>query len=524
MNLYFWLIYFILLMLSLYKVFEKSGEKAWKALIPVYNILVILKITAKPWWWIFLFIVPGVNILMFMIIFAALIKSFGKYDFWSISIGIVFAPLYFFYIAQAKDLKFVGPSGSKEYKARRKKSKAKEWWDAILFAVIAATIIRWFFIEAYTIPTSSMEKSLLIGDFLFVSKLNYGSRIPMTPIAFPFAHHTMPLIGGKSYLEWWKIGYHRLPGLEKIKNMDVVVFNYPMEDLPPFYRPVDKKENYIKRCVGIPGDTLHIVNRKVFINSKKLPFPEKGQFAYDVLSKSKDAFNHELLSRLGYQNQRSFLRKHKIGKRELMEDNTFLEKKLLYELGVDVSEVYASFYGENYKMMLTQDAIEKIQNFSSIIELNSEISPKGVARPDVYPSDTAFGWNIDNYGPIYIPARGDEIPMNIRNFKLYSRLIRDYEGNPSLRLKGNKVYLNDQIIETYTFRLNYYWMMGDNRHNSLDSRIWGFVPEDHVVGKALFIWMSWDKEAKGFRKIRWNRLFKAVHSQNKEWRKKIMEQ
>ncbi|MBL6963443.1 MAG: signal peptidase I [Bacteroidetes bacterium] len=353
----------------------------------------------------------------------------------------------------------------------RKKSKSREWVDAIIFAAIAATIIRWFLIEAYTIPTSSMEKSLLVGDFLFVSKLNYGPRIPMTPIAFPFAHHTMPIVKGKSYVEWWRIPFKRIPGFEKIENNDVVVFNYPMED----WRPVDKKENYIKRCIAIPGDSLIITDRLVYINNKLVDLPSHGQYRYFVKT-----------------------------------DGTGFNRRLLHEMQITEVQTLMGNQGE-FVMWLTDENAVKIKELRNVLQIEPIVEGKEEFDPNVYPFYPSLKWNVDNFGPIYIPRKGDQIEMTLENFKIYERVIKVYENNPTLELKNGIVYLDNQVINDYTFQMNYFWMMGDNRHNSADSRMWGFVPDDHIVGKALFIWMSWDKDGKGFKKIRINRLFRGIH-------------
>jgi signal peptidase I len=467
----FAIIYYILLSFSAYKLFSLAGIEKWKALIPVYNFFPMLKMSGRAWWWFFLLLIPGVNLLMIIIIVIGMLKSFGIYQTKDLWIYTLLAPLSMIYLTMNKKPKYEGPGGSEEYKAMRKKSKSREWIDAIVFAAIAATIIRWFFIEAYTIPTPSMEKSLLVGDFLFVSKVNYGPRVPMTPIAFPFAHHTMPLVGGKSYIEWWKIPYKRFPALEKIENNDVVVFNYPMED----WRPVDKKENYIKRCIAIPGDSLKIIDRAVYLNSKLVELPEKGQYRYYVKT-----------------------------------NGTGFNKRLLRELHITEVKTLVGNQGE-YVMWLTNENAQKIKELTHVEYMEPIIEKEGEMDPSVFPEYPGFKWNVDNFGPIYVPKKGDKIELNLRNYKIYERAIRVYENNPTLDMKDGVVTLNNKPITHYTFKLNYYWMMGDNRHNSADSRIWGFVPEDHIVGKALFIWMSWDKNEKGLKKIRFKRLFRGIH-------------
>jgi signal peptidase I len=351
-----------------------------------------------------------------------------------------------------------------------RKTKAREWIDAIAFAVVAATLIRTFFIEAYTIPTSSMEKSLLVGDFLFVSKVNYGARAPITPVSFPFAHNTMPLINTQSYLDWPQMPYYRLPGFQKIKNNDVVVFNYPAED----GRPLDKKENYIKRCLGIAGDTLSVVDQQVYINGVAAENPQKMQFKYYV--KTDGSFDERVLKR-----------------------NDITEGQPLSQQG-------------DFEMLLTQESKSNLLNQSWVKKIENTLQAKGAGASYIFPFRESLGWNVDNFGPVYIPKAGDNIKLDTVTYYIYERAIRVYEHNPTLEMKDGKVYLEGKEITAYTFKQNYYFMMGDNRHNSADSRFWGFVPEDHIVGKALFTWLSLDaNETNIFKKIRWNRIFRGIH-------------
>jgi signal peptidase I len=365
----------------------------------------------------------------------------------------------------------------------KKKTKSREWLDAIVFAVIAATLIRTFFIEAYTIPTPSMERSLLVGDFLFVSKLNYGPRTPMTPVAFPFAHHTLPLTQDtKAYWEGIKLPYYRLPGFSDVKRGDVVVFNYPMDADAPLSRPVDKRENFIKRCQGIPGDTLSVVNAQVFVNGKAAENPPQGQIDYTLQTEGN--INPEV-----------------------------------------IDELHVSMYGGTYPTM-TKDAYLTLKGYSNVKSLTPNIRKRG-EYDQVYPTNPNhpavgdsllivggkihnYGWNVDNYGPVIIPKKGWTVKLDSVNYPIYARCISVYEGN-KLQVIGSDILINGVKTDSYTFKLNYYWMMGDNRHNSDDSRYWGFVPEDHIVGKALFIWMSLDDEASFLGKIRWSRLFNIIH-------------
>ncbi|GAA4316061.1 signal peptidase I [Compostibacter hankyongensis] len=376
---------------------------------------------------------------------------------------------------------------------KRKKSVVREWIDAAIFAIIAATIIRTFLFEAYTIPTPSMEKTLLVNDFLFVNKLSYGSRVPMTPLAVPFTLHTMPLFNIKSYSDWPHFGYHRLPGFGKIRNNDVVVFNFPEGDtvvleqpeqdyyqLKRVYgdaymrsnykivsRPVDRRENYIKRCLAIPGDSLQVVDGYVYVNGKMAPVPPHSE--------------------------KRFL---------IQTDGTAINPDRLDELRIDPPDI-VNAANAVYGFYLTKDDSAALSRFTNIKRM--ERTDDSGIDPEVFPQDTAhYKWNHDNYGPIWIPKKGVTVHLDSASIALYRRLISVYEQN-KLEEKDGKIYINGQPADRYTFKMDYYWMMGDNRDNSLDSRYWGFVPEDHVVGKAWFIWMSYDHHG-----LRWRRFFNGI--------------
>ena len=360
----------------------------------------------------------------------------------------------------------------KFWQSSGRKSKTREWIDAIVFAVIAATIIRTFFIEAFTIPTPSMEKTLMVGDFLFVSKLNYGPRTPMTPLAVPFTHQELPIFGGKPYSEALKLKYHRLPGFSSIKNNDIVVFNYPMED----DRPVDKQTHYIKRCIAIPGDSIQLIDRTVFINGKTNMLPKKSQYIYDIQTNG-NIINPEALKKM------------------------------------DVTDGGAVYTEGQFRYCLTAENAKLIKEMYVVKNLQVMNQPAGQYDASIFPHDPNLQWNVDNFGPLYIPKKGVTITLNQSNINIYRRVISIYEGN-KLEEKNGKIYINDKETSAYTFQMDYYFMMGDNRHNSLDSRFWGFVPEDHIVGKAVFIWMSWDTNGSFLGKIRWNRLFNIIHWNN----------
>ena len=384
-----------------------------------------------------------------------------------------------------------------------RQTKVVEWIDAIIFAVIAATFIRLFFIEAYTIPTSSMEKSMMVGDYLFVSKVAYGPKMPNTPVAFPFVHHTMPFsTTARSFSTIIQNPYRRLKGFGHVKNDDVVVFNFPegdtvalnMQDRSYYdlvrtygrdrvwsdkrvfgdiiYRPVDKQENYIKRCIAIPGDSLKIKQGQVYVNGKPQKEIPGIQFIY-IVSIAGESFN----------------------------------KTALDKLDISPNEIEAA--DSIYYMPLTQSSLEKMKQFSFVKSIKRYVKPAEMVDPSIFPSDAKFPWNLDNFGPIWIPKKGATISPTMENLPLYKRIIDVYEGN-DLLIKDGQIFINGSPATTYTFKMDYYWMMGDNRYNSADSRFWGFVPEDHVVGKASFVWLSLDKNKSFPANIRWSRFFMKV--------------
>jgi signal peptidase I len=409
-------------------------------------------------------------------------------------------------------------------KRNQKNSTIIEWLDALIFAVIAVTFINIFFFQNYKIPTGSMEKTLLKGDHLFVSKLSFGPRIPQTPLHFPFTQHTMPIIKTKSYVEWIKFPYKRLPGLREIKNNDIVVFNFPagdtvvLQDQARSYksivreyalkfklrdrnkgenirkyeyywhkarnfvwsqydivvRPVDRRDNYIKRCVGIPGDTLLIDNTQLYINGQKQKEIKNIQFSYRIVT------NGGRLNPLS-----------------------------LERIGIPAEDLTNSFRPNEYECVLTEDNLEDLKAFRNVVAIQKNVKPDSLYDYQIFPHDPRYPWNVDNFGPLWVPQKGATIKLTLDNLPLYGRIIDVYERN-NLEVKDSVIYINGEPTDTYTFKMGYYWMMGDNRHRSSDSRYWGFVPDNHIVGAPVFIWLSIDKTASFLDKIRWNRLFKGA--------------
>ncbi len=357
----------------------------------------------------------------------------------------------------------IWPFGKK--KEKPKKSKGKEWLDSIVFAVFAATFIRWLAVEAFTIPTPSMESSLLVGDFLFVSKLHYGPRTPKTPLQVPLTHQKIWGTDIPSYLTWVQLPQFRLPGFSSVKRNDVVVFNYPTE----MHYPVDLKTNYIKRCVAVAGDTLEVREGDVFVNGSRSEFPEKAKIQY----------THYIVT------------DRVINKRKFWEWN--------------ISEFNRDQNG--YYIQTTQETADLIASAKFIKGVQKVTIPEGRADIRVYPFDPNLDWNQDNYGPMVIPQEGTSWNVDRDFVYRYGTIIKDYEGHDDVILGEDYISIEGERISEYTFEQDYYFMMGDNRHNSLDSRFWGFVPADHIVGKALLIWNSIDYQKPA---LRFSRIFNLI--------------
>ena len=431
------------------------------------------------------------------------------------------------------------------------------WVDAIVFALVAVYFVNLYIFQNYQIPSSSLEKSLLVGDFLYVSKMSYGPRVPNTPLSMPLAQHTLPVFNTKSYIEWPQWEYKRVPGFGKVKLNDIVVFNFPagdtvalnhqMEDFyalayregrnqypkpiqmdslsrqqqrmvydlyynagrkkilsnPRLYgevvvRPVDRRENYVKRCVGLPGDTLQIKDGQVCLNGKAIPNPKEMQFNYFVQTTG-PYIPEQMFRELGISLDD-----------QLLMSNDYNWENSLVEMGLTRRDGQGRLTPV-YHLPLTQHMLATLKANTKLI--SQIVREPAIYSGDMYPQNLYTRWDRDNYGPIWIPCKGSTIQLTDDNLPLYERCIEAYEGN-RLERKADGIYINGEKTDRYTFRMDYYWMMGDNRHNSLDSRYWGFVPEDHVVGKPIVVWLSLDKD-RGWLdgKIRWNRLFKWVDNQ-----------
>lgn len=489
-----WFLFFLAVQvihfLGTWKLYVKAGRKAWEAAVPVYNAIVLMQIINRPKWWVVLLFIPIVNLIMFPVVWVETLRSFGKNSTVDTILGVVTLGFYVYYVNYFENVTYI------QNRSIKPKTEAGETVSSVLFAVVVATIIHTFFIQPFTIPTSSLEKTLLVGDFLFVSKVNYGARVPQTAIAFPMVHDTIPLAKVKSYSKFPQIPEMRFPGFEKPEHNDIMVFNWPVDTIPYFrYRgterfdkPMDKKSNYVKRTVGLPGDNLEIKDGVVYINNKVLDLGDRAkiQYSYDITTNGTPL------------------------------DVNFLVKDLnatdgIYQIAPNTYKIIA----------LTSDAAERLKQVSSIIDIkrNIDTQPEPHSfRKDlmaIFPHNKP--WNRDNLGPIHIPAKGEVVQLTTETLPFYKAIITDYEHN-KLEVKNGSIFINGEPATTYTIQQDYYYMMGDNRHNSEDSRYWGFVPADHIVGKPVFIWMSMDPNVplgKLFDKIRWERLFTTVHGTGK---------
>lgn len=512
----FLIISYIFLSISLYLLFPKAGVDAIKGLIPGVNFVEWCKIIGRKPTHALWLLFPIVNIFTFCGMAVDLVRSFDKLGFVHSAMAVIYAPAIFTSIALSKEDKYISPiipreeayklqidEALKAGKTRQldklmnnnpfRKSPIREWTEAIVFAVFAAAFIRMFLLEAYKIPTPSMEGSLLVGDFLFVSKAHYGIRTPMTVIQFPLLHNTIPGLGTESYLESPSLPYFRLPALESIDRNEPIVFNWPVGDsvylspsrsytafqvktnpeakrdvgnAPLITRPIDKKDHYIKRCIAIAGDSLEVRNLQVYINGQPAENPKNLQFMYQIKSNG-------------------------------------LNWNKVQDMGIQIPQnKVVPFY-------LSDHQVEELKQMDPNIQIEHfDMSPYSSG---LFPHDPLHfqDWTVDNYGPIYIPKKGATVELNPESIALYRRVIDVYDNNDFKEENGQYI-INGVPSTTYTFKQDYFWAMGDNRHNSEDSRAWGFVPHDHIVGKPLFIWFS-TKNGDMSNGINWDRIFTSAY-------------
>ena len=507
------MIYEILLMLyvlgtlaGLWLVFKKVGVAPWKAIVPVVNIVVWVRLCivgkkkGHRWMWYVAFLIPGINIFAFLLMVQETAQCFHRTSFWE-QLFAVLLPCIYLPVLGLGNYEWL-----REGEEKQKVSEVRDWTEAIVFALIAAVLIRGFVFELFSIPSSSMEKSLMVGDHLLVSKMAYGPRVIMTPLALPLMHNTIVGTQKNSYLNWPRLPYYRYPGYSHVKRYDAVVFNFPAGDtvlsnfldgkytyyeavqefgreavmngtayhpvLGPLgnikVRPVDKRENYIKRCMGLPGETLQIIDKVVHINGQPVELPADAEFDYEVLVAA--GFNPEIVLR---------------------------------DCGVsgeDIADAPGGYDATgNYvlRLPLSAEIAGRLRSKSTVLAVE-QVDYTVDSAERLYPNAPGFYWSVDNYGPILIPAKGQPLHLTLENLPLYRRVITAYEGN-TLEVRDGKIFINGTTTDSYTPKMDYYWMMGDNRHHSQDSRFWGFVPENHIVGKAKRVLWSSDKDHGGLR-------------------------
>ncbi len=528
-----WILFMLIVQLvhflGTWKLYVKAGRKSWEAAIPIYNAIVLMKIINRPKWWVFLLFIPIINLLMFPVVWVETIRSFGRNSLLESWLAVLTLGFYIYYINYAQEVTYI------ENRSLHPKTALGEWVSSIVFAIVAATLVHTYFIQPYVIPTGSLERTLRIGDLLFVSKFHYGARTPMTTIAAPMVHDTLPGIGVKSYLNKPQLPYFRLPGFTKVKRNDIVVFSWPADTVYQFFRkdkgvkkPIDKKSNYVKRCVGVPGDSLEVIDGYVYIDGKKLELPERAKPQYDYTVYGNNGVSSKLLQEIGVidfqrkfispplnQTQVDALGKYIIGfnrrgdgQLELYTKETGIPVDLIRKLNLPLKEETA----RAREAALTDEMVAELKKNPSIDSVERVIAPKGKRGINLFPQSPDYDWNYDQLGPIYIPEKGKTVALNLKVLPLYKKIIREYEGN-KLAVSGNQILINDQVADSYTFKQDYYWMMGDNRDHSEDSRAWGYVPENHIVGTPIFIWLSFDNFNDGIThwKPRWDRIFTTVH-------------
>ena len=532
-----WFIFFLSVQLihfgGSWKLYQKAGRKSWEALIPVYNAVVLMEIIRRPKWWVVLLFIPIINLMIFPVVWVETLRSFGKNSSLDTTLGILTFGLYTYTINYNDNV---------QYQADRSlvpRTWFGEWISALIFAITAATLVHNYFIQPYIIPTGSLEKTLLIGDFLFVSKFHYGARTPMTAVAFPMVHDTLPIVKSKSYLDFPQLPYFRLPGFQKVARNEIVVFSWPADTVRQFFvkekgvrKPIDKKSNYVKRCVGIPGDTLSIVDGFVHINGEKSILPERAKTQYvHTAYRAKGISGRKLQS----ENFKDFTRKYRIDNisnesyQALLpyiygiysnERDNFIVISPAAGIPVEVARKLRLKMSEilepQKELLLTIDEAEGLNKVMELDSIVRQINRSKTPNTSFFPNHLPYDWNEDNFGPIVLPKAGTSVNLTLQNLPLYKKIIREYEKN-LLEVKEGAIFINGKETTRYNFQQDYYWMMGDNRHRSEDSRYWGFVPEDHIVGKPVLIWFSIDGINDGIRNwsIRWDRVITTVKGEGK---------
>ena len=523
---YFFLIFNGLIFAASQKLFRLAGVPGLYAIIPFYNIIKHLDIIQRPRWWIILVFIPVINLLMIPVIWVEFIKKFNHNSKIDRILVILTLGFYFFYVSYfssktklVDDISFSGFERS---------------IGSFIFAIVIATIVHNYFLQPFVIPTGSLEKTLRVGDFLLVSKFHYGARVPSTVVTLPMVHDTIPIIKTRSYLKSPQLPYIRIPGFQEIKNNDIVVFNWPADTVRRFFvkekgviKPRDKKSNYVKRALGIPGDTIEIKDGIIFINGKKNVLPDRAKPIFTYSIRSDKGVSSNKLKEIGIE---GFIRKFVISNltprsyEEILNyilsisktsdseylvytDDSGIPLSIIRDNNIIISELIDS----TKEISLTYEDAFKIERSNVFDTIYRVTQSKGLSNLNFFPNNKNFNWNNDYMGPIYIPKKGDKIDLSLDNLPLYKKIIKDYEFN-DIEISNGRIILNNKEQNSYTFKQDYYWMMGDNRYNSEDSRVWGFVPFDHVLGKPVFIWMSIDGLFNGIQnwKFRWERIFTTI--------------
>lgn len=519
----------VYLFVKLWKLYRKAGFAPWLALVPFYNTIILLRIIKRPRWWIILLYTPVINLLMLPVVWVETARSFGRNSLKDSLLAWVSLGFYGFYLNYAVDVSY-HPDRSLQAK-----TGFGQFIGSTIFAVVIATLVHTYFMQPYIIPTGSLERSLLVGDFLLVSKFHYGARTPQTAVSFPMVHDTIPLVRVRSYLKKPQLPYARMPKIQDIKRNDIVVFSWPADTVRQFFKkearvdkPIDKKSNYVKRCVALPGDTLSIVDGIIHINGEVSIMPERAKPIYKYTAYKSKGISSRKLIELGY---KDLIRTYAIGNmsqpilnaiqpylvrnyRRLADDNYEVKTgpggipmKIVRSQRIQAKELL----DRQKTLFLTLKEAEALTKTFSLDSLKRAINSTRTYNEQFFPNNVRYNWNEDQFGPIALPKKGVTVALTEKSLPLYKKIITDYEHN-TLSVLGNEVRINGVLTTSYTFKQDYFWMMGDNRHRSEDSRYWGFVPQDHIVGKPVFIWMSIDGFMDGVRnwRFRWDRVFTTV--------------